>query len=76
MVLEQGMYTEGFPRNLGDQHVSSKNEPARKGAPGPTPWPKVVSLHHLWEQSQERCRGTAERRKRSDAGRACWSRSV
>jgi hypothetical protein len=62
------------PRNLGGLDASPK--PTQEGTwVTQYPRPEAAALRGVGKAKEERCRGTAERRQRSEAGGASRSRS-
>lgn len=72
-VREQGMRASGSPRNLGGLVVSADNLRSGDRLPKPRPGAMRPSLQGA---NRGRLGGTAERRKRSEAGGAARSRIV
>jgi RNA-directed DNA polymerase len=72
---ERGTRAKGSPRNLGDPMDSAEKEtdgpPEDKG-----PGLRALGSDHPWERRDGHRRGTAERRKRSEAGGLMGSRSA
>lgn len=68
---------KGFSRNLGGPYISMGKNPARKGASVTCPLGFREATLRIPEERTEQCPiGTAERRKRSEAGRVCGSLSL